>query len=308
MSLTDEWVEVSPGNATLSATYADGYFVTTGGSGAIVYSRNVDGPWSTATSGTSETLYGAHYADGKWVVVGDRMTILTADTPAGPWSAATSSGLDTSVALYGVTFGDGKWATVGTRGRIYSATNPAGTWTERLNLTSGLFNAVAYGGGNFVAVGSSGRIRYAADAAGTWSVPSSGAGTAGETYTGVAYGDGDWLLVGNPITPSRIAKTATDPSGAWTAVDPGGAFSYYGFGRSVVYLDGNWIVTGPGSGGGNGTLRYATSPGGTWATVNLPAGVAGYSGIVYDGQDWGAIVIGGMAHQALEGDGWGLIL
>lgn len=313
MSVDEEWEPAEEtGVRALNIVTGGGYFLLPGGYGdGMVYADSPEGPWELATLPANiDALWGGAYGNGRFVIVGNNTSnagvILTATTPGGTWSHASSS--PTGDRIYDAAFHDGRWVACGVD-RILTTTTPAGSWSV---VTSGLTSAgtlyaVAHGGGYWVAVGTNG-IYYASDPTGTWSH---------ETFSGTAIDvdhDGtNWLVVGRSgasLPYTGVAVTATSPAGTWSSASPGGTpYRGYSVGK---YLDDTWIVTGDNQYNADPiTLRYATSIGGTWTSVEVASGAGANPYIGFEDGGW-VLVCGesgnSVAYQGGAGHGWGLLL
>jgi hypothetical protein len=115
---------------------------------ANIINANVNGTWTSRTSGVQYWLSGVVWTGSQIVVVGNRGTILT--SPDGiTWTkrdSITSSGLN-SVAWNGQML-----VAVGLNGTVVTS-NDGVTWTSRVSPTTRALNSVTWAGRQFVAVG-----------------------------------------------------------------------------------------------------------------------------------------------------------
>ncbi len=138
-------------------------------------------------------------------------------------------------------YGGRDWVMVGLhRCKIATTGNITGAWQiialgDAVCTASHLY-AVNYGENHWVAVGmngTNGTLLTASDPRGPWKLPSFP--TTGIFYD-VAYGNGQWVVVGENGT----ILTATDPAGAWSQVSSSTTSHLFG----VVYGNGQWVAVG----------------------------------------------------------------
>lgn len=180
------------------------------------------------------------------------------------WTERTSS--YSSYGIYGAAYGAGMYVTCGESNKV--ASSPDGvTWTQRTSgLATGDINAAIYADGRFVVAGAGGGCAYSANGT-SWTV---GGAISGMTTSGLAYGAGLYVAVGN------LGQLLTSPTAVtWTS-----RTSSFGSSAmlSVVYGAGVFVATGD-----NG--KIATSPNGiTWTQRTSPfLGTETVARVLFDG-------------------------
>ena len=141
------------------------------------------------------------------------------------------------------------------------------TWTQRaVSGTTNTFTKVMAAGNRLFAFAQGSEIASSTDGV-NWGWIASGVGM---RFSDVAYGNGNYVAVGDGIARSSDGVT-------WTKVlssTPGNYFSLYG----VAFGDGEFVAVG----GGNPLGVILTSPDGqTWTPHTSPAGTSGLNDIVF---------------------------
>lgn len=274
----DIWVAVGSNAAGWSSTIAcsgDGsnWFRTSSNQGSIFSSG-----------------YDAAYGNGLWVAVGTG----TSNTIASSVDAKTWAGQGTSVFStggYGVVWSGSVWVAVGqgTNTMVYSSNGS--NWTAASTPPgSAVFDtygrSVAYADGIWVAVGASNYPVLISSTGSNWIQPSGVTSTDISSGRSVAVGGGTWVLLGN--TNTGLGRGFTSSNGlVWTrnsSLD----FSSNAFGVMYNEETGVWVATGMNS-GGTSSIRYTSTPDGTWNTdtvvryVNpVTGGITTFSDTVID--------------------------
>ena len=91
-----------------------------------------------------------------------------------------------------------------------------------------------------------------------------------DTITGIAYGNGYWVVSGNRNGSACIAY-ATSLNGPWTRKGLWSGDEDYTSLRCITYANGYWVAGGEyeTSYGSNPRIAWATSPNGSWSTKTL---------------------------------------
>ncbi|CAB4861142.1 unannotated protein [freshwater metagenome] len=256
-----------------AVAYGAGRFVAVGdygGSGTERVMTSTDGiNWSYATSvPTTTTWQSLAFGGGKFVATAYSGTVMTSSDGLS-WTIASST-LDT--APKAVAYGNGRFVVVTNDKAYYSADGD--TFTATTTVGSGKYwRDVTYGAGTWVAVGTTGfssansTAMVSTDNGSTWTaatIPS-------VVWWGVAYGDGQFVAVGNGA--NSIATSADGTT--WTAQTTPNLGSY-----SVAIGAGTTVAVGDPTGGAAGAIATievtCTDIGGaTNATYQLQAGDQG---------------------------------
>lgn len=235
---------VTDGGVTTEETITAGSQVSVGG-------------WTQRTQPSpARTLYCITYGNGLFVAAGTDGKIVTS-TDGITWTNQTSG---YSFEFDAITYGNGIYVAVtqDASNSIFTSTDGV-TWTKNLTVSLRLW-AVAYGGGLFVAAGNDGALITSPDGL-TWTNRTSGF-TSGQRCSGVAYGNGTWIVVNEHTTN---ISTSTDGV-TWTIKGTSGAITTPLL--CVTYGNGVWVI------GGNNAEIATSSDTNTWIarTSNLTAG------------------------------------
>jgi hypothetical protein len=203
--------------------------------------------WTSRTSGTTNTLYGATFANGTFVAVGNPGTILTSSDGVS-WSSQNSG---TTNALLGITFGVGTWVATGANGTILTSTNLL-SWANWTSGTTNFLGRNAYANGTFVVLGFNNATILTSSDATHWTIGSTGTTN---HLQNVAYGNGTFAAVGR----GGVIMTSPDAI-TWTSQSSGTTIDLPGF----AFGNGQFVAS--------GDLVLLTSAGGvTWASQNSGA-------------------------------------
>jgi len=168
------WTSVTLGSNLFSIAYGNGYWVAVGNAGALYYTTDPTGAWTSNTQGSGQLLTVA-YGNGYWVAAGSLgILYYRATNPVGTWTSNTQAGGN---AIFAIAYGNGYWVAAcyyATTNLFYKATDPTGAWTSNTQGTQSLY-AVAYGDIKGV---------------GTWIV----GGTLGTIYTKLSIPSGAWTF------------------------------------------------------------------------------------------------------------------
>lgn len=241
----DNFESVAPTFTTTNVFhYGEGLYLAGGTAGQLATSTDSIA-WTTRTSGVAVQI-NAFTSGNSLYVYGANGGVIRTSTDGITWTARTS-GSATTTNITALTFGDNLYVYANSIGAIRSSTNGI-TWTARTSGTTFQIQALAYGDGLFAYGDANGNIRTSTDAI-TWDVRTSGL-TAGETITGLVYGDG--IFVASSGSGNSFL-TSTD--GITWAIHKVNFFPI-----TLVYGDGIYLAT---DGGFRTTL--STSPDGvTW--------------------------------------------
>lgn len=244
------WTSRSSGTteALRGVAFGSGTFVAVGNNGTVLSSTNGLN-WTAQSSGTTSFLSGIVFGAGRFVAVGGAGAVITS-TDGITWATAPS--VDSRF-LQGISYGGGRFVAVGSSGAILSSTDGL-TWAVESSATSAFLTGIAYFGGKYFAVGQFGTVLSSSDAS-TWATESSGTlswlraattdgtqlvlvGDGGTIVTsldganfsptssgvtsllsGVFFGNGLFLAVGEPGASSGVILSAERDPGIRWAVD-----------------------------------------------------------------------------------------
>jgi hypothetical protein len=200
--------------------------------------------WTRRLSGAPDGLVGIGYANGGFVAVGGGYSInSTIMTSAEGTNWVNRYSGPTNEVINGVTYGNGQYLAVGENGTIVGSLDGT-NWVQRQSGTQSVLYGVTYASSQFVAVGDAGIILGSVDGS-NWVQRESG--TAGPKLSGIAYGNGLFVVVGDVILTSadgtHWVQQASQQSGPLSAIAYGnGYFVAVGVGSSIVTsADGvNW--------------------------------------------------------------------
>jgi pimeloyl-ACP methyl ester carboxylesterase len=239
-----------------SVTYGNGLFVgvTAYLGGVTLHDGNivtsVDGVnWTPHTyqTGNGNYLYGVSYGNGRFVAAGGDFNansiVLTSDDGA-TW-IQQHSGINPSGEFFGITYGNGMFVMVGLcrtngdyRGAVLTSSDGV-NWVQRYDGASGKYlRSVCYGNGLFIAAGDGNTLITSPDGI-NWTAGSAGSGN---SFAGIAYGGGRYVLVG--ANSQGLAAILTSQDGiSWTTRTSGTLNKLQGIG----YASGQFMVTGSGT-------------------------------------------------------------
>jgi hypothetical protein len=253
-AVLDEWLWSNPvpqGNSLAGITYGNGLLVTVGEFGTILTS--FDGTnWTSADSGTFETLLDCAYGNGHFVAVGSFGTILT--SPDGRNWLAQFGG--TFYQLNAIAFGDGQFIAVGQESTILSS--PDGIeWSLRANGPFSLTD-ITYGEGSFVAVGS--RAILTSTNGISWTRRNVNLASSLEAVT---HANGEFVAVGGIDSFGDFrCVVASSPDGLnWSNI----FFDSPYLPRGIAYGNGQWVILG----GGLDYQYEGYAPGGVLLSTDL---------------------------------------
>lgn len=267
---------------------ADGW-VAVGTNGTILNSQ--DGlTWTEATSPTTETLRGLGFdGNGTWVASGQSGTVISSSNGQN-WTVQPSGNTD---ALWGTVFEGGQWIVTGGQGRIITSPDGA-VWTSVNGRFGFTLYDIAYDETTLYSIagdaGFASTVLTSFDAV-TWTqeppTPNNGEG-----LYGAAYGEGNWVAVGDKGT----ILTGSDPtSRAWVEQASGTDIDL----RDIVYNgNGLFIVV------GRDGIILTSSDAATW-TQRTSGTVFDLWGVAYDGSGQ-YIIVGdeGVILSSSDGFNW----
>lgn len=234
--------------------------VTDGTANQIAWATDPAGSWTVASTigfGASP-VYAVAFGGGVFVA-GGASGKLYYSYDARTWTAVSASNMTGNV--FGVGYLNGTWfaGQSGSTNAIRYATDPTGAWgtpTSATFISTGVYGMNS-GNGYALAVGNN-RLMYATDPAGTWGTAS---GLTADNYW-VAYGDGYFVTVHDWGVSNNVLGYSTAVTTAFTNVTAGFTSTTGSVTRSAKYGDGRWVI------GGNGMVRYATAPNGTFTAAS----------------------------------------
>jgi hypothetical protein len=310
-----------PGSPIYGLAQGMGKWIAWGVLGQIFSSSDLV-TWTKASDFRLARINDARAANGLWVAVGEGGTILISTD--GVHFETIVNGIGGF--LSGIAYGNNRWVAVGideyyaatfswgpggkdTRGWVSADRYPFGSAGARLQ-------GVAYGAGMFVAVGDESTIAYSSDSI-NWTLvdpksigdihdPDGSLGYRHDVdwLVGVAYGEGQWVAVGNGVI-------LTSPDAIhWRAVlDLAGDWNDYDFLSSVTYAPPLWVAV------GSSGLIATSFDAQTWTKVRVGGehdwlhGVAGVSSPTGETQSW--IAVGetgptgtGLILSSTDGQNW----
>ena len=176
--------------------YGNGYYVSTGANGSIMYSSNKIVWTKNSSSGMSGTLTGLTYGNGYFLCVSyENKKIYKAVDPTGVWTELVTL----NYSLESIQYINNIFVASGENGLIVFS-EKGDIWTPKTTNTQNAIYKVTYGNGKYVAVGASGTILYSINGDDWFTVTISG-------YTSdirtVAYGAGIFILGGKDIKYSN---------------------------------------------------------------------------------------------------------
>ena len=290
-SITHSWN--SGGTYQVNLTVSD----MKGGSVSLSKSVTVSDPlstWNTRTSGTTAQLWGIAANDTHLVVVGDNGVILRSSDGTA-WNDVSPSGFILNIKFNDIIWTGSEFIAVGQdydsdislegwEGVVY--TSPTGqiwTRTYETNTTDTELYGVAYSGSSTaVAVGESATI-VRKSRTGTWGSVSTNI-LSTHVLRDIAYGGGNFVLIGHATTPSyngdvEVRSSSDGLTWADNSNDTG-LNSWQDF-REIEYLGGAFLA-----GGYYGRARRSTDGGQNWSTTQSGdryglLGYAGTNGVYY---------------------------
>lgn len=290
------WANPRPqGRSIEDVRYAAGRWLAVGQNGTILSTTDAQGAgWVTIPSALRGELRAIGYGAGRWVVIESGRKLWTS-TDAVHWSELAVPGQDT---LSSIEYANGLWVLVGAgaSGAVILTSTDLQTWSPRDAQQTGYLMDVSYGNGRWVAVGEGypggpGRERMLTSSDGiNWTPGLSPDGPVGPILNAVAYGDGQFLAVGNQ---GNLLQSADGV--AWLRRDAGQS----GHLRSVLRAGGRWMA----SGFVDGLLTSAD--GIQWSARPAPAGQQIFLGMAFNAGTWLAVgSVGSMAKSSDGGESW----
>jgi photosystem II stability/assembly factor-like uncharacterized protein len=232
--------------ALLGVAFGDGRYIAVGGAGKEVVSAN-GRRWKSPGRITDADLYGIDHGPGQFVAVGSAGKILTSDDRGATWTRQRSH---TKLNLHTVFWTGDEYLAGGDIGRIYSS--PDGQRWDR--VTSPAFHSIrhfATDGATVIAAGA-GTIAVRAPGSDEWVLNQTGFA---RFQTGIAYGDGRWVVVGH----NGEALVSTDSGTTWSQVSAAGVEVNF---DAVVWTGSRFLATGEG-------VAVESVDGTSWAPVDL---------------------------------------
>lgn len=256
----------------LGVTYAAGQFVAVGSKGTNRVMTSADGKtWTLRVAAEMNTWNAVTYGNGKFVAVaGDGTNRVMTSTDGVTWAAHPAASASRWQA---VTYGNGLFVAVAQNGTYQIMTSPDGiTWTGRSipSFSQSMFwMSVAYGNGVFVTTatcfaGTGTQCVLTSPDGVTWTKRNA---SAEGSWTGVTFGNGQFVAVSNELPVKNLAMTSPDGI-TWTSRNlPAGENPY-----AVIYTGSKFVAA-----GGNGKRVMTSTDGITWAypaeSSNMQVGV-----------------------------------
>lgn len=222
----------------MPAAYGQGKWIISGGSGQMRTSTDTI-TWTTIDPGFgSETIYSLGYGNGGWVA-GSNGERMRTSTDAVTWN---NFPLGSNRYARNVVYDNNLWIVSGMNVLITS-TN-AVTWTTRSAI--GSVQKIVYGGGKWTAIvnsvsGYGEAIKTSTDTI-TWTTATISGGHYQDSFTDLAYSNGNWIAVGQFYSPTSgprvwVSTNAT----SWTTVVTNATT---GTKNSAVYASGRVVIAG----------------------------------------------------------------
>lgn len=256
--------------STSSITYGNGVFVAVGGTGVYNIQVSTDGiHWTYVGTGEApgnpnflnfnwaSTLYGwtsVAFGNGKFVAVGD-LGLITTSVDGVNWSMVQNSGGN----LWSVTYGPSAGFVVAGDNETLLASQDGINWSSVYSGSFYNWSGLGYGGGWYVFEdgGWSKMFIYNYNLKTIW--------TNGPGYSGIAYGKGEFVIVGNsgyiasgqisqPTVPDAPTNVSTTPLNAQALVSFTAPLNDGG--RAIV----NYAATCSANGQTNQIVTAASSP------------------------------------------------
>jgi hypothetical protein len=274
---------------------AVGNALTLGAPGVIYYSNNGGSTWNSDTvpAGTG-TLTGVAYGGGTYVAVdisNNTSGSILYSSDGVNWTTATSfsdCNLASLPILTSVAYGDGQFVAGDANGDVWVSSDGK-SWTARTPYMrgSGYLNAMAYGNGGFLAAGIDSQIIAAPGASAGhllsgsltcqgdgWTQPvyvTVESSSSPATFFGAAYGNGRFVVVGDPGT---ILTSAVPPGSVTVVANP---TSITADGTSTAALTAT-VLDADGNPLSGVTVGFTTSLG----TLTTPSAVTNALGVATD--------------------------
>ena len=232
--------------ALLGVAYGGGRYVAVGGAGKEVVSTG-GRRWESLGRITDADLYGIDHGPGLFVAVGSSGEILVSDDRGVTWERRRSH---TKLNLRTVFWTGEEYLAGGDIGRIYSS--PDGRSWER--VPSPAFHSIrdfATDGETVIAAGA-GTIAVRAPGSDEWVLNQAGFA---RFQTGIAYGDGTWVVVGH----NGEALVSTNTGATWSQVSAAGVEVNF---DAVVWTGSRFLATGEG-------VAVESANGLSWTAVPL---------------------------------------
>jgi hypothetical protein len=230
--------------ALLGVASGTGKLVAVGGSGRVQLSS--DGrQWRPARSPTKRDLYAVARGPSGFVAVGANATVLT----SGDGSRWVRRAAPASLNLHAVAWTGSEYLAGGDRGLLLSSPDGA-HWRRQPFPGFHSIRAFAMDGTSVIVAGA-GTIARRAQPSGAWQLEPVGLG---RFQTGVAYGDGRFVVVGH----NGEALVSTDGGASWSAAVSGVTQNL----DAVIWTGGGFIAAGEG-------IAIASSDGGHWRQITI---------------------------------------
>ncbi|MDM7324089.1 MAG: hypothetical protein P3W93_003670 [Thermus sp.] len=242
--------------------------------------------WQERPSPTTQELLGVAYGPQGFVAVGggSGSTVILASSDGLSWSRVS---FDAQAQLTHVVSGEGFYVAVGFDNTVLISQDGR-TWEKVFQATLGYFNRVAFGNGRFVATQGFGRLLVSEGPeprTWRWVVLPTGAGM---ELTGVAYGGGRWVVVG------QLGQIWVSQDGlVWERVDSGVEDNL----EAVVYGNGVFLALPY-----NGTYILRSQDGRTWSKHPSPGALL--SRTLAFGEGEFLVLSRGRAHFSGDGLTW----
>ena len=220
--------------------YGNGRFVATSFNGLVLISPN-GADWTPVATGAPDDLFGIAYGGGIFTAVGNGGVLVTSTNGEAwqvqPYRAAAH--------LMGVAWTGSAFIAVGVDGEMVAS--PDGVaWRELRTGPVDPFHDVTFGNGQFVAVGVGGMILTSPDGM-RWTARATGNPYHFGALTGVAYGGGRFVAVGNGV-PADILMS--EDGVTWTPQPRESDIDHpiavtYGGGQFLAVGGGGLVLTSP---------------------------------------------------------------
>lgn len=273
---------MGPTAATYGVAFDDNRFVLLMNGAAQTSTDGIN--WTAMTQGTRASLKGAAFGNGQLIAVGEQGTVLSSQDEGETWLETGPGG---NGQMNAVTWTGDKFVAVGSS--AWTSVDGA-TWNAfSLGGFFPVMNHLAYAGGTLVAGGTSGNLRRSTNGE-SWTAFSFNPANA--STTGIAHGNGTWVVVGDDFFKGYIL---TSPDGEqWSRSEPEGTRPL----RGLAYGNDVFVAIGTNAFFGRTTI-LVSNDGINWQSseLNMDPGK-----LAFDGQQF--VHVGNKTMVSSNGTDW----
>jgi hypothetical protein len=189
-----DWVRLDDPSSFFAVAYGNNVHVAVGAGSNVLTS--VDGEnWIPHGLGQNRVLFGVAFGNGIFTAVGYAGSLLTSPD-GGNW---TPQPLGTNLQLFAITYGANQFVASGSYGLVLVSSN-AEQWQLRQTPVTDDLPAIVWTGQKFLAVNAGASLLQSTDAS-NWTVRPVATNSFTNSYAfhGVAYGNGQYVLVGERV-------------------------------------------------------------------------------------------------------------